>query len=310
MIWVIFLQGILILALLVAVIRFYQGFRFYQFHKNLSPDLTYRLQITPTVKFKYISKASHYITGSTVKENKENPFLPLNTVSDRHRKKIQDLYEGRIGGATTMEVSFKKSNGDAIYWLEQHVIPYYDWQGRLKGYNGIARDITEKKALEQQLLWVSRHDQLTGVFNRNYLEETLREPDKLSYPMTVLYCDFDNMKTINDEYGHDQGDYILQTFTQLLKKKLPPSSSIFRYGGDEFVIFIEDAYGSIEINHLMNEIRQPISSIKVKRHSLTVSIGYSTITDASELSAAIKQADEAMYRDKRKRQLYGDLLPT
>ncbi|WP_181347671.1 diguanylate cyclase [Thalassobacillus sp. CUG 92003] len=281
-----------------AAIAFYPGFKFYRFHKLHSPDLTYTLQIHPTPKFKYISDSTKRILENSASGYTIDPFIPLNTAVDHHKSRIESIYLGNITSLTTMEVEFKTSSGQSL-WLEQHLLPYHNWRGKLKGYNAIARNITEKKELEHRLQWLSHHDDLTGVYNRNYLEQILQSPHHLSFPMTVLLCDFDNMKVFNDEYGHDQGDYILRSFTRITHEYLGESAQIYRYGGDEFVIFIPGTFFDGEMDEVIAGIQKPLASIVVENHRLSVSIGYSFVYNEIDLRHAIKFADQRMYQQKK-----------
>jgi len=145
-------------------------------------------------------------------------------------------------------------------------------------------------------------DPLTGVYNRNYLNDISPYIDLSSYAIALI--DLDNFKTINDTYGHDVGDIILKTVAERLKETLQDIEHfIIRYGGEEFLIFIRK--DSIEPVKILEKLRQAIGNKPIKineneKLKITVSIGlYEDVDKARSLEQAIKTADIALYKAKK-----------
>ena len=168
------------------------------------------------------------------------------------------------------------------------------------------RDVTRRKAAEQELLQRAFHDQLTGLANRalfiDRLEHALVLAVRREAPVTVLFVDLDDFKAVNDDFGHGAGDMLLTMVAQRLRACLRPGDTVARFGGDEFVVLLEDAARAGSAANVANRIaavlREPISW---SGHTLfvTASVGVASsgpyLKDAEELLHA---ADSAMYRAK------------
>ena len=142
-------------------------------------------------------------------------------------------------------------------------------------------------------------DALTGAFNRRGFRRYLSTELKLSkLPVSVLFIDIDDFKSLNDEFGHDFGDEVLCTITRLLRKYIRGDDLVVRWGGEEFIIFLwnthtEHAFDIAE--RICSAIRDCELSFGAK---VTVSIGCSGTNDIGEVSKLIFAADSALYRAK------------
>jgi len=154
----------------------------------------------------------------------------------------------------------------------------------------------------------TRRDALTGVYNRNYLDQFLtREFDnsiRQHWPLSIAFADLDNFKAINDNFGHQAGDRILQTTARILRDNTRETDLIARYGGEEFVIVLpatdaETAHSICE--RIVSAFHDTTHEIGASHTRVTISIGCATHTplnkfaDATEL---IKAADQALYTAK------------
>jgi diguanylate cyclase (GGDEF)-like protein len=167
----------------------------------------------------------------------------------------------------------------------------------------ILKDFQEEKKMLHRL---SMTDTLTGLFNRRKFKEQIQQycknPEK---PFLICYMDLDKFKEVNDTYGHDTGDLLLQACAKRLMKSLKPQDMLFRIGGDEFVAYIEDP-GTDEsrrgrIRHIEETIRQPFIFPALELH-IAVSIGYVLYpADAKNSEELLRFADEKMYEEKQRR---------
>lgn len=162
-------------------------------------------------------------------------------------------------------------------------------------------DITERKRIQTQLEFLSLHDQLTGLYNRAFFEkEMLRFRESRYYPITLISCDLDGLKLINDSLGHQTGDRLLIACAEILKESLRSSDILARVGGDEFGAIMpntdQEAGESIARRIRLNILRYN------EEHSdlpLGLSIGLATAEKSDILTEDIfRQADDLMYRDK------------
>lgn len=174
-------------------------------------------------------------------------------------------------------------------------------------------DIAERKRIELALLdanarleSMSRHDPLTGLGNRNELEDAWRKvvsrSERSSKGIALLLMDLDNFKPINDHHGHNVGDQVLQEVAARLRKVVRASDTVVRLGGDEFVVLVDEIAANGEIEPLKTKIADAITApIEIDGNTLVVgaSIGSAIHPDdASTLSDLLHQADIVMYRNK------------
>ncbi|HHT9858024.1 TPA: GGDEF domain-containing protein [Legionella pneumophila] len=159
----------------------------------------------------------------------------------------------------------------------------------------------------EKIRYNAEHDKLTGCFNRHYLMEILDNRFKKiklnTGQLTVMFVDLDGFKKINDEYGHDFGDQILQRFGQLLKQQLREEDIIARYGGDEFVVLVENIplTKAKSIGQKIIQTTSRITKEKLPNHSsLGCSVGITQLTKNSlSINSVLKKADDAFYKAKK-----------
>jgi diguanylate cyclase (GGDEF)-like protein len=153
-------------------------------------------------------------------------------------------------------------------------------------------------------------DALTGLYNvrdlRTRLPALLGEAANAGQPLTVLVCDLDNMKPINDTYGHQAGDVVLQAVAEILRTWVPDGGVCWRTGGDEFVAVIPDTpralAGRLAIV-LQDAFRT--TSIELPENTVRVSMSIGTATypeDGETVDALVTAADSRMYESKPGRQ--------
>jgi diguanylate cyclase (GGDEF)-like protein/PAS domain S-box-containing protein len=169
----------------------------------------------------------------------------------------------------------------------------------------VARDITERKALEKQLQHQAMHDPLTGLPNRILLTDRLRQAlaraKRRRGEVAVLFLDLDNFKVVNDSLGHKAGDRLLVAASKRVRSVLRPEDTLARLGGDEFVLLLEDADAQEAVRvgqRVIERLREPLS-LSGRRFVLTASIGVATGATGKHAADLLRDADLAMYRGKR-----------
>ena len=178
--------------------------------------------------------------------------------------------------------------------------------GQAKGEIGIYIDITERKQMEEQLEKLARIDFLTNCYNRGYGLELLDRQLKLSHrsksPLLLAFLDIDRFKSINDTFGHDEGDKVLKEVAKLFKSTLREIDIICRMGGDEFLLIFPDS--SLKeaslIKERLNKNLTKLNQTAKKPYKIKLSVGLSCYepTNPLPMDELIKIADKKMYKEK------------
>ncbi len=167
----------------------------------------------------------------------------------------------------------------------------------------------QRRSLEKELVVSATTDRLTSVYNRLALDKDIsvqfKKPSIDRMNVSVLIVDVDYFKKFNDTYGHLIGDKVLQTVAQILKSNVRSTDTVYRYGGEEFVVLLMqcDLNKAVQIaEHLRKHVAaQDLSSILSMSTSarITVSIGCSNLCQSSSIDGVLKLADDALYKAKQ-----------
>lgn len=163
--------------------------------------------------------------------------------------------------------------------------------------------------LEQRIMKLARTDALTGLLNRGAfmerLEQEFQRARRENILLSLIIIDIDYFKKINDNYGHQVGDLVLQEFAGQLKKILRPYDLVARYGGEEFAVILTGAVG-FQVGLVAERIRQQIARMKItlpdNARSIQISASFGTASvlpmPGENIESLIKQADDALYKAK------------
>lgn len=157
---------------------------------------------------------------------------------------------------------------------------------------------------EKELLYLSYHDALTGLYNRGYINEVLKK-DKVEKNLGVFIFDIDRLKAVNDHYGHLEGDKIIKKIAEVLKSSCRETDSIARIGGDEFMAILpncSEQTAHMFKNRILKAFETKNKKIEDAHLKLNLSIGF-VIAENEDctLEALMQKADERMYADKLRR---------
>jgi diguanylate cyclase (GGDEF)-like protein len=171
------------------------------------------------------------------------------------------------------------------------------------------RDVSERKRIEEQLVHQAFHDPMTGLANRPLFRDrvihALTRRGNANRCLAVLFLDLDDFKIINDTFGHDAGDRVLQTISTRLLSALRESDTAARLGGDEFAVLLEDVANETDVSEIVADLLGVISaplSLDGKEVSAECSIGIAVVNSTGSHSTAVdellRNADAAMYQAK------------
>ncbi|HEX6530618.1 MAG TPA: EAL domain-containing protein [Burkholderiales bacterium] len=185
-----------------------------------------------------------------------------------------------------------------IYFVLQAILSYYQ---RL-----LADKERERAAQEERIRHQAYHDALTGLPNRasftEHLEESMRRAKRAGWPLALLFLDLDLFKRVNDSLGHDAGDRLLRVAAERIRRSVREADMLFRMGGDEFTVLLEDVRGPEEAAMVATRVLEGIAEpLQLQHHEIavTASIGIALYPrDDVVGERLVKSADTAMYRAK------------
>ncbi len=214
-----------------------------------------------------------------------------------------------IGGGLECEDFFVKLNGADrhLYFL---AAPILDEDGRVVRAVETLVDLTDKRALEEELRRLSVTDDLTGLYNQRFFYATLaREVEaarRYATPLALLLIDLDHFKVFNDSYGHLEGDRVLKRFASSLHVATRATDLACRYGGEEFVVLLP--HTDLEEALVVAErIRLGVEELEFypmvpgqgqRKARVTVSVGAALYASKGDINELVRQADVAMYSAK------------
>ncbi|MHA6252513.1 diguanylate cyclase domain-containing protein [Oceanobacillus sp. CAU 1775] len=203
----------------------------------------------------------------------------------------------------------KRIDGEKV-WTEIKIIPIGSKED--PDIQIVIRNVTERKNYESKLEYLAYHDPLTGLKNRriftDMVNESIEEIIETKEKLAMMYIDMDNFKEVNDEYGHDVGDQLLQHFAERLKNSVRKDDILCRVGGDEFLALLRNVKDKTQISRtaerMIDTFQEPYEINGLTLH-ITASIGISILPDnTSETKSLIFRADEALYKAKEQRNQY------
>lgn len=210
----------------------------------------------------------------------------------------QDQKVLATGKGTGYITEVPREDGIAYYQIKKNPVVL---EGKIIGIVGLISDITERVRLEKQAQNWAIHDELTGLYNRNYLKVKGAEQLKGAImPITIIMGDCNYLKRVNGAYGHEYGDLLLKRVGRVIRENLPPESVALRMGGDEFLIACSH-FSAEEAEQLIERLHGELARQSDDRLKLDVAFGYHTVTEGPfDYTAVYHAADRDMYRNKRK----------
>lgn len=252
----------------------------------------------------WVNPAFTTITGYTLKEVEGKK--PSILSSGKHNAAFFEHINKKLasGDRWQGEIWNRRKNGE-IYpeWLSINVVK--DETGRIVNYVGVFSDITKQIAKEEQSRHLYMHDPLTGLANRNLLDQALDlavlNAKRTKKGMAILFIDIDGFKLVNDTFGHLIGDDLLKEVASKITSSIRESDLAARPGGDEFVVILENLNDIDNALEVANKILTPLLLKVDPSMAITFSIGISYYNGKGSIDSALlmRQADMAMYEGKK-----------
>ncbi|BBB48827.1 sensor domain-containing diguanylate cyclase [Pelolinea submarina] len=172
----------------------------------------------------------------------------------------------------------------------------------LVGIWGINQRRKIKNQETERIRYLATHDGMTGLFNKAFLEAELKRINfGRAYPVSIVIIDANNLKKINDTYGHQEGDKIICNISDLINQTFRKDDILARLGGDEFALVLL-ATDSNDCQEIINRFRVNIEKFNAtsESHPVDIAIGFTTTQDKEDLNVVMKRADMAMYEEKKR----------
>ncbi len=261
-----------------------------------------------------ISDAGHLLEVNAAMANIFGFSSPEELISRETRRRTleeQNGYRellalvGKTGDHIRHRTEMQRKDGEKI-WVEIGAQAFHNAAGRITHIDGLLSDITEEKRLHEELTRQAHTDALTGILNRRRFLENLRgeiaQARRMKFPLSLAMIDIDYFKSINDAFGHDAGDRLLQRIARVCHNTLRERDSFGRLGGEEFAVCFPGV-NHREAKKIADRLRRIIGAAQISVNdrmvSVTASIGLCELEEGVDSENFLKAADAALYRAKR-----------
>jgi diguanylate cyclase (GGDEF)-like protein/PAS domain S-box-containing protein len=258
----------------------------------------------------WVNPGVERMTGYNVEECMNQRSHPMEIIHQEDRETVARAMAAAGKAPSMKELEFRVVCKDgSVRWCAAVSQPAIDTQGRNVGFRASIRDISDRKALQQQLELAASTDPLTGVVNRRRFfhtaEAELYRARRYDRPLVLALVDIDHFKRINDTHGHAVGDDTLKTLAHAFANRLRRSDLFARFGGEEFVLLLPETQLGDGLR-LCERLRQMVETIKLQipgksePFGFTVSVGVADLQhEGDSLNQLLARADAALYKAKR-----------
>ncbi len=250
-----------------------------------------------------MNNVAQNLTGWSIEEAKGKKFNEFfHIINEYTREKCTSPIEKALNLGQIIQLDehtlLVRKNGEEIP-IEDSVAPIKDEDGSITGAVIVFRDFIEKKQKQEQILYLSYHDQLTGLYNRRFFEEELNRKDTdKNIPFSIAMVDVNGLKLTNDAFGHKMGDDLLIRVSRILENECRDEDIVARVGGDEFIILLP-CTTSEETEKIIKRIYNIVAHEKFNNIIISISIGYDTKRNQDKtIDNVLIKAEEHMYRKK------------
>ena len=264
---------------------------------EMLPEMVF--EVDRHCKFTFINKKGLQIIGYS-REELINKMNICQLISHSEQKKVNPGIKEFFQEEKNYPQEYYLIRKDkVIIPIEIHGSVIKNNAGKAISFCGIVFNTTERKEYEDKIKYLSFHDKLTGLYNRAYFEEELKRLNhKRNLPISIIIGDINNLKMINDTFGHQHGDRLLCKIASVLQSCFRKSDVISRWGGDEFSIILPNTLREKGID-IIDRISRECQKKSTYTLPLSISMGIATKTIVSEnINAVVREAESRMYRYK------------
>jgi len=195
----------------------------------------------------------------------------------------------------------RKKNGD-LYYENKTISPLKDDNNNIISFVSTGKDVTSETLMNQEIQRIATIDKLTGICNRHKFEELFtlesERSRRFSQPLSLILIDIDHFKLVNDTYGHDVGDEVLKTLTDIVQENIRRIDIFARWGGEEFLLLCPTT-DLDNTQKLAEKLRFAVESTPFSKvNHITISLGASTFREEDSFKELFKRADQGLYHAK------------
>ncbi len=272
-----------------------------EWYRTMAEDITsFICRFNPDYKLTFVNDAYCRFFGVERSKILGDSFLRV-TPEEEQQKVISAIYQLTPENPIITIENANIGHDGSVKWVKWINRAIYDQNGCLREYLSAGEDITERREYETKLRYLTLYDSLTGTFNRSYYESEIRRLEGgREYPVAIIAGDLDRLKSINDNYGHNVGDRVLESCAEILKKSIRKGDVLARVGGDEFVIIMPRTDRE-SAKAVLDRIRSEVEKHNCRPDNLAVSISLGLAVSSGpgqKLDQVFDQADLRMYREK------------
>ncbi len=273
--------------------------------------ITAKSQDDPGQRIVFVNEAFERLTGYSRKEalGKTPRMLEGPGTQQAELERIREAMD-RFEHVRAELIEYTKSGQEV--WVEIDRSPIMDAAGRCTHWVGVARDITQRKIAEQEIQYLAFYDPVTRLPNRKLLMDRLKQAftraGRTGRWGAAVFIELDHFKLVNDSHGHAAGDEFLQKISQRIVEELRASDTVACYGGDEFVVLLENLADTLEAAtaaalHVAYKIRTRLAEgASLEEGMITASasqgIALFPASDQADAQEVLRQANIALYRSK------------
>lgn len=269
------------------------------------PGMAYRCQDNENWTMEFVSEGCYDLTGYKAESFTTDKMLSFNgLISPEYRDLVRAEWKRvliqRKRYRDEYEILTKSGERKWVLELGQGV---YDDDGKLEALEGVVLDISDQKNKDAQIAHLREHDFLTGLYNRNYIEQQKKYLDQPEFwPLSIAICDIDGLRMINDAYGHEEGDRLIIKTAHLIQGCLRNESVLGHAGGGEYILLLPHT-DSQAAHQLKEEIKHAVESYnrasEKALYASSISIGHATKeTEHQTMQDVTRAAEEYLSRRK------------
>ena len=271
---------------------------------NNLQGMVYRCNYDENWTMKFVSKGCYELTGYDQNSLMRNKISFNQIIHPEYKELLWEMWGRAVDSKTTFKYEYPIiTAAEEMKWVLEQGHGIFNENGDLASIEGLLIDISDRKKREQEILYISEHDYLTGLYNRRYFDQAIQRANNKSHlPLSIIIGDINGLKLINDAFGEEEGDKLITLTAKIFKDCCDEKGIIARIGGDEFSILLPNT-DSEKANAIVNHIKRAYEDYNENQTNeinyINISLGFSTKENMEENMDEVEKAAEShMYKRK------------